>query len=115
MTKRLSSNELRAEVQKFPFWYHKIDLGERVITPGYNFDPIWDMIRRTRKHIDYRDKKVLDLASFDGMWAFEAEKLAARLVVATDCYYETFKKFLFCKEVLGSDVIPYYNISPYDM
>jgi len=37
------------------------------------------------------------------------------LVVATDCYYETYKNFLFCKEVLGSHVIPYYNVSPYDL
>jgi tRNA (mo5U34)-methyltransferase len=113
--KDLTAIELQNAVSKFPFWYHKIDLGQGVITPGLNFDPLWNMIRETRNDIDYRGKKVLDIASFDGMWAFEAEKLGAELVVATDCYYETYKNFLFCKEILGSNVIPYYNISPYDL
>lgn len=113
--KNISAIELRNQVSKFPFWYHKIDLGQDVITPGLNLDPLWSMIRDTRNSIGYRGKKVLDIASFDGMWAFEAEKLGAELVVATDCYYETYKNFLFCKETLGSNVIPYYNISPYDL
>jgi SAM-dependent methyltransferase len=113
--KNRTASELQDEVNKFPFWYHKIDLGQGVITPGLNFDPLWNMIRETRKSIDYHDKKVLDIASFDGMWAFEAEKLGAELVVATDCYYETYKNFLFCKDILDSNVIPYYNISPYDL
>lgn len=111
----MTRDELLAAVAQFPNWYHKIDLGQGVVTPGHDFDPLWAMIRDTRRSIDYSGKKVLDLASFDGMWAFEAEQLAAELVVATDCYYETFKNFLFCHRVLNSNVVPYYNISPYDL
>jgi tRNA (mo5U34)-methyltransferase len=111
----MTPEELRHEVEKFRFWYHKIDLGGGVITPGLDLDSLWDMIRDTRNAIDYKGKKVLDIASFDGMWAFEAEKLGAEMVVATDCYYETFKNFLFCRQVLRSNVIPYYNISPYNL
>jgi SAM-dependent methyltransferase len=111
----MTPEELRQEISKFRFWYHKIDLGQGVVTPGLDLDPLWNMIRDTRKHIDYKGKKVLDIASFDGMWAFEAEKLGAELVVATDCYYETYKNFLFCRNALNSRVIPYYNISPYDL
>ena len=113
--KKITAIELQNEVSKFRFWYHKIDLGQGVITPGLNIDPLWDMIRKTRNKINYEGKKVIDIASFDGMWAFEAEKLGAELVVATDVYFETFKNFLFCKEVLNSKVIPYYNVSPYDL
>ena len=113
--KNITVSELRNKVNQFPFWYHKIDLGQGVITPGLNFDPLWNMIRETRNSIDYHAKKVLDIASFDGMWAFEAEKLGAELVVATDCYYETYKNFLFCRDILDSNVIPYYNVSPYDL
>ena len=47
------------------------------------------------------------------MWAFEAERLGEKTVVATDCQYEAYKNFLVCKEVLESKVIPFYNISPY--
>ena len=107
--------KLIQDMKEFRFWYHKIDLGNDVITPGLDFDPLWNMVRETRNHIDYKGKRVLDIASFDGMWAFEAEKLGADLVVATDCYYETYKNFLFCRNALNSRVIPYYNISPYDL
>lgn len=99
----------------FTYWYHKIDLGHGIITPGFDYEPLWDNIRKVRKSIDYKNKVVLDIASFDGLWAFEAEQLGAKTTVATDCLYRTFKNFLFCKEVLGSKCIPYYNISPYDL
>jgi tRNA (mo5U34)-methyltransferase len=102
-------------------WYHKIDLGNGIVTPGVaRFEPIWENIRRARQHLDYRRKSVLDLGSMEGLWAFEAEKLGAEAVVATDCYYEEdgplgnpLERFLLCRTVLGSKVIPYYNVSPY--
>lgn len=112
---KYNQNDLREKVKDYGSWYHKIDLGQGIVTPGLDFEPIWDMVRSSRNHIDYKGKTVLDLASFDGMWAFEAEKLGAEIVVATDVYYENFKKFLFCREVLDSKVIPYYNVSPYDL
>jgi SAM-dependent methyltransferase len=49
------------------------------------------------------------------MWAFEAEQLGAEVVVATDCFNQGYQNFLFCREVLKSKVIPYYNVSPYDL
>lgn len=99
----------------FTYWYHKIDLGNGIITPGFDYDPLWDNIRKVRGLIDYRDKNILDIASFDGLWAFEAEKLGAKTVVATDCLYRTFKNFMFCRDILGSKCIPYYNVSPYNL
>lgn len=85
----MDAEELRRKVASFRFWYHKIDLGHGVVNPGQPFDAVWDMIRQSRAALDYKEKSVLDIASFDGMWAFEAEKLGASTVVATDCYYET--------------------------
>jgi len=38
-------------------WYHKIDLGQGVVTPGLDFEEKWKMIRRTRDHIPYGGKK----------------------------------------------------------
>jgi len=111
----MNAQQKRERIAEFRFWYHKIDLGDGVVTPGLDLEPVWDIIRKTRDQFDYRDKRVLDIASFDGMWAFEAEKLGASQVVATDCYLDTYNNFLFCKEALGSRVIPYYNISPYDL
>jgi len=117
MSEKLTPDELKQEVSKFRMWYHKIDLGEGVVTPGYNMDVLWDNVREARKYIDFKGKNVLDLASWDGMWAFEAEKLGAENVIATDCHWdiETYEKFLFVRRVLGSKVIPYFNVSPYDL
>lgn len=109
----MTPQEIKAEVARFPFWYHKIDLGHGIITPGLDFDLVWENIRNVRSHLDLSGRNVLDIGSFDGMWAFEAEQLGAGTVVATDCYYDTYERFLFCKQVLESRVYPYYNVSPY--
>jgi hypothetical protein len=67
-------------------WYHTMDLGNGIVTPGRSdFTPQWDNIRGARDHLDYQGKTVLALGSWDGMWAFEAEALGASLIVATDC------------------------------
>ncbi len=111
---------LRARAEKLGPWYHRIDLGGGVVTPGLErFVPVWDNIRRARAHLDYRGASVLDVGSMEGMWAFEAEALGAAFVVATDCYLEEggfgdpLERFLLCHAALGSRVVPYYNVSPY--
>jgi tRNA (mo5U34)-methyltransferase len=61
-------------------WYHSIDLGHGVVTPGF---------------VDHRDQlpyygvpaslggqRVLDVATFDGFWAFEFERRGAEVVAA---------------------------------
>lgn len=108
-------NETVERLKEFKYWYHRIELAPGVVTPGYPLEPIWDNTRKCREYIDYRNKKVLDIASFDGLFSFEAESLGASLVVAADCLYKSFSNFLFCREVLRSKVMPYYNVSPYDL
>lgn len=110
-----SESELRGELALYNYWYHKIDLGFGVVTPGMDLEPIWENIRKVRAILDYRQKNVLDIASFDGMFAFEAESLGAQSVIATDCLYKSFKNFLFVKSVLGSRVVPYFNVSAYNL
>jgi SAM-dependent methyltransferase len=102
---------IETEVAK-RFWYHKINLGNGIITPGYDFDDVWNGIRKSRETIDYKGKRVLDIASWDGMWAFEAEKLGASFVVATDADNRN-ENFEFVRSVLNSSVRSYYNIPPH--
>jgi tRNA (mo5U34)-methyltransferase len=65
-------------------WYHTIDLGGGVVTPGF---------------VDHRDqvglygipaslagKRCLDVATYDGFWAFEMEKRGAAEVIGIDVY-----------------------------
>lgn len=63
-------------------WYHTLDLGHGVVTPGF-FDhrPIRDRYRLPARLDGLR---VLDIATFDGFWAFEFERRGAAEVVALD-------------------------------
>ena len=110
-----TDSEILAEIGKRS-WYHKISLRPGISTPGLAIlEPLWESTRRSRQHLNYAGKRVLDIASFDGMWAFEAEKLGASLVVATDCMQPLYSNFELCKDILGSKVLPLYNISPYTL
>ncbi|HEX2035725.1 MAG TPA: methyltransferase domain-containing protein [Chloroflexota bacterium] len=63
-------------------WYHSIDLGHGLVTPG-NFD---HRLLLDRYHFPARldGRRALDVACFDGFWAFEMERRGAREVVALD-------------------------------
>jgi tRNA (mo5U34)-methyltransferase len=106
---------LRKKIGEFRYWYHRIELAPGVVTPGFHLEPLWDHLRSVRDKVDYRDKVVLDVAAFDGMFAFEAERKKAKTVVAADCLYRSFSNLLFCRDYLGSSVVPYYNVSPYNL
>lgn len=126
MPKQYTKQEKLDKISPFS-WYHKVDLGDGVITPGYDYDATWEMIRRTRAHLDYTDKRVLDIGSFDGMWAFEAESLGAKYIVATDAvpvvcqgsnnepWQAVYEKFLILRDILDSQVMPYYNVAPHTL
>jgi len=111
----MTTEALRQEIAKFPYWYHKIQLAPEVVTPGFEMDELWNHVRKVRAGLDYTDKRVLDIASFDGLFSFEAENLGAKSVVSADCLYNSFANFMFCREVLGSKATPYYNVSPYNL
>lgn len=127
MTKKITAeyeNAVKDKIENYS-WYHSIELLPGVFTKGFEFDRVWDIVRQARTHINYKDKSVLDLGSWDGMWAFEAEQLGGKEVVATDIWPvqgggsslgdNNLEKFLFCREVLKSEVVPYYNVSVYEL
>lgn len=72
---------LEREVQEHPLWYHTIDLGNGVVTPGW-FD--LRPIVASMPWPDVRGKRCLDVGTYDGYLAFELERRGAREVVATD-------------------------------
>lgn len=115
MGRHWTNEEIVAEIQKRA-WYHKITLRPGIVTPGIEqLTDLWNMTRQSRSYLSYAGKRVLDLASFDGMWSFEAEQLGASLVVATDCMQPLYQNFEFCKQILESKVLPLYNITPYKL
>jgi len=86
-------------------WWHSIDLGNGLITPG-----------RVNSHLTLKNlhlpplegKTVLDVGAWDGLYSFECEKRGAKKVLATDSFVwerGTGKKgFDFARETLDSRV-----------
>lgn len=72
---------LRQQVNS-TFWWHTIDLGHGIVTPGIGGSPA--TLQRLRLPEDLTGKTVLDIGTFDGHFAFEAERRGARRVVAID-------------------------------
>jgi len=111
----MNRERIEAFLKRRTYWYHKMELAPGLVTPGFALEPIWDQVRKVRDRIDYKGRAILDIASFDGMFAFEAERRGAERVIATDCLYKSFENFLFCREVFSSSITPYYNVSPYNL
>ncbi len=78
--------DLQERVDGVPFWFHSIDLGHGVVTPGHK-DPA-ELGRELDAMAlpDLRGKSVLDIGGWDGFFAFEAERRGAARVGIVDHY-----------------------------
>ena len=65
-------------------WYHRIDLGQGVVTRGVDNSP--ERLARVQLPLDLSGRSVLDVGAWDGFFSFEAERRRASRVVATDHY-----------------------------
>jgi tRNA (mo5U34)-methyltransferase len=68
-------------VAAVPIWYHTLELPGGVVTPG------WFDLRSVLTRLpwpDVRGKRCLDVATYDGFFAFELERRGAAEVIATD-------------------------------
>ena len=114
---------IRKRVAVLP-WMQRIDLGNGIVTPGKWENPL---IRSAFDRIDFRGKRVLDVGTCNGKWAFEAEHRGAAEVVAIDnighveyCYRDAFE---CAREILGSrvsydpdtDVCEFETDEPFDV
>lgn len=81
MTGAELTSTLRSRIQAHPEWYHTIELAPDLETPG------WFDLRQVAGRVlpaSLKGKRCLDVATFDGFWAFEMEQREAREVVAID-------------------------------
>ena len=115
----MTSEEVREQVKRIR-WWHQIDLGQGIITPGED-----DTIRRISElglPEDLSRKTVLDIGAWDGAFSFEAERRGASRVLAIDEYIWAGKGwaskagFDFARRVLNSKVedmlLDVYDLSP---
>lgn len=74
---------LRREVSQIK-WWHTIDLGHGIVTPG--LDPTPQRLAEIRMPEDLTARTVLDIGAWDGFFSFEAERRGASRVLATDSF-----------------------------
>jgi tRNA (mo5U34)-methyltransferase len=75
--KRSEATSLAQLVAGIP-WYHTIELGDGVVTPGSHDHR--NFVNLVGLPEDLTGKRVLDVATFDGFWAFEFERRGAEVV-----------------------------------
>jgi tRNA (mo5U34)-methyltransferase len=79
----LTPEQLQKEADAI-VWFHTMDLGLGVVTRGYDDTPT--RLSRIALPADLRGKRVLDVGTWDGFFAFEAERRGAADVLATDSF-----------------------------
>jgi hypothetical protein len=95
-------------IQEIPYWYHRIELPDGNITPG------WAPHNAERYGVpeDLTGKRILDIGAWDGFWTWEALKRGAKEVVAIDDFSDNIGKpdkvekrnwdsFDICREAFG--------------
>jgi tRNA (mo5U34)-methyltransferase len=100
--------ELAKKVKAIPYWYHRIELPDGTVTPG------WSPIDPDRYCIpeDLTGMRVLDIGAWDGYWTWEALKRGAKEVVAIDDFSDymgrpemvkrnRWETFDICREAFG--------------
>jgi tRNA (mo5U34)-methyltransferase len=78
------STDLRARVAEVPYWWHSVDLGGGVVTPGNKSLDVLEREIATLRLGDLRGKSVLDIGAWDGGFSFAAERAGAERIVALD-------------------------------
>ncbi|HEX2062937.1 MAG TPA: DUF1698 domain-containing protein [Acidimicrobiales bacterium] len=78
------ATRLERHVESVPFWFHSIDFGHGVVSPGAKSPEYlaWEVESLQLPPLEGRS--VLDVGTWDGFYAFEAERRRASRVVALD-------------------------------
>jgi len=79
----MSIDKLKKEVSKIK-WWHRMDLGNGIITPGIQ-DSL-GILKTVGLPQNLTGRTVLDIGAWDGFFSFEAERRGAERVVATDSF-----------------------------
>lgn len=67
------------------YWWHTIDLGNGLVTPGEQTREVMDSrFALTFDQLDLRGKTVLDVGAWDGGFSIEAKRRGAKRVIALD-------------------------------
>jgi len=91
----------RGRVDAESYWFHRMDLGDGIVTPGWS-DPAAEKMPHFGLPNDMRGMRVLDVGCAEGFFSFEAERRGAASVVAVDSFPDSVRRFGICRDALGS-------------
>ena len=101
----------RRRIADVPYWFHRIDVGHGVVTPGQDDSPT--KLRRMELPEDLSGKSVLDIGAYDGFFTFECERRGAE-VLAID--YPKAAGYPVAADLVGSSAefreMSVYDVSP---
>lgn len=115
----MTDDELKAAIEKIPYFYHKIELRPGITTNGWA--PLDPESYRVPERVD--GENILDVGAWDGFWTFEALKRGAKHVTAIEDFSDQcgerinadrskrWETFDLCAEALGYKV----NRLPFSM
>lgn len=85
---RRRQRKLEEMVRSVPLWWHSIDLGNGVVTPGQKSptDHEAELQALGLTKLDLGGKSVIDIGGWDGYYAFYAERQEASRVAVLDHY-----------------------------
>lgn len=122
----LSRETVLKKMALIPYWWHSIELGYGLVTPGHHggiHHPSGDKALLENMRLapdDLKGKTVLDIGAWDGFYSFEAEKRGATKIVAIDNFYRDElawtgnQGFEVAKDILASNV-EFRKASVYDL
>lgn len=82
----MSKQQIEERVRAVPFWFHSIDVGQGIVTPGFKTSAVLSRELDLMRLPEMRGKTVLDINAWDGFYAFKAEERGASAVTALDYY-----------------------------
>ncbi len=103
--------EVRALIDAVPHWHHVMRFPHGIVSPGA-YDPR-DLFGKLELPAVLRGKRVLDLGTRDGFFAFECERRGAE-VVAVDHAEMDLTGFSAARQIYGSRV-EYLQANVYDL
>ncbi|HNX96969.1 MAG TPA: class I SAM-dependent methyltransferase [Candidatus Aminicenantes bacterium] len=111
----MTAEEKRKLVGQRSDWFHSIDVGDGVVTPGaVSMEYEQHMLQVLQVPERLEGKRVLDIGTYDGFFAFECERRGAAEVVAIDINPIDCRCFKLARDLLASQV-RYHHLGVYEL
>lgn len=82
--RRPTPDEIRTKLSELGVWYHQIDLGNDILTPGLVPLQVLTRYADVMFKMGIADLSVLDVGAWNGYFSFEAERRGASRTLAAD-------------------------------